>query len=340
MVFSRYFQQSTKKVPTKYQVHSVGVLKNSWCIQLVYEGDLLKGFFYGLMLVACSVLIIDLCAPRYEEIECKSFDEIFYEDEVVYITENVLVKVKSTEDVSSGMPCERYVRPSVKDGWLHENKRSRHVEESEVVVDEVVVETDAVVIPVYETSTESCTYEAVIPETVTETVVEMVVETEVETVAEEVVEETWIEEVVDEVVETEASSGIPIYAVNGEVLDRNVQKYLYEELAKYGIQWFMPYSIMIAYQESHFNFSVVNPVNGIDMGLFQYRVYYYPGGNIFDPYEQIRIFCQQMANRANAGCDVYTMISRHNTSDYCPYNQAYVNEVLQHQGALVQIGFY
>lgn len=136
---------------------------------------------------------------------------------------------------------------------------------------------------------------------------------------------------------TAPASATPVYSVNGAVLDESIQAFLYLELAKYGIEWFMPYAIMIAYQESQFNPTIINQQNGIDMGLFQFRIYYYPGQNIFDPYEQITIFCSLMANRANIGCSVNEMISRHNTSDYGSYNPQYVAEVMQHQGGLCRI---
>ena len=133
---------------------------------------------------------------------------------------------------------------------------------------------------------------------------------------------------------------IPYYSVTEGgfvyVLDLDIQRYLYQRLAEKGIGWFMPYAIMIAFQESHFNPRAENR-NGLDKGLFQYRITYYPGGDIFNPYEQIDIFTQAMANRANIGCSVNEMISRHNTSDYGKYNQVYVNQVLQHQAGLTLI---
>lgn len=152
-------------------------------------------------------------------------------------------------------------------------------------------------------------------------------------------ETTIAQTTIETVPETEAAvvAQTPLYAVNGEVLREDVQVYLYQKLCEHGIGWFFPYSILIAYQESHFDFHAVNPTNGIDMGLFQFRVTYYPGANIFDPFEQINIFAQLMGNRAAAGCDVYTMISRHNTSDYGAYNPQYVAEVMQHEPVLVRI---
>ena len=144
-------------------------------------------------------------------------------------------------------------------------------------------------------------------------------------------------EFVTETTESQIYNGVPIYSVFGSVLDEGVQAFLYNELSKYGLEWFMPYAVLIAYQESRFDFYAVNQHNGLDMGLFQYRITYYPGSNIFDPYEQCVIFCRQTANRASSGCQLMELISRHNTSDYSPYNQQYVNEVMQHEPGLARI---
>lgn len=127
------------------------------------------------------------------------------------------------------------------------------------------------------------------------------------------------------------------YAVGTEVLNPELQAYLYQRLADHHIEWFMPYAIMMAYQESHFDCTAVNQSNLRDMGLFQFRINYYPGQDIFNPYEQIDIFTQQMANRANAGRTVSEMISAHNVSDYGGYNQAYVDQVLSHANNLREV---
>lgn len=140
-------------------------------------------------------------------------------------------------------------------------------------------------------------------------------------------------------VETEAETlgQETIYAINGEVLNPELQAYLYQRLADHGIEWFMPYAVMVAYQESHFDYMAVNQSNGIDCGLFQFRATYYEGQDIFNPYEQIDIFCRQMANRANRGRTVSEMISAHNMSDYGNYNQTYVNQVMAHSENLREV---
>ena len=127
------------------------------------------------------------------------------------------------------------------------------------------------------------------------------------------------------------------YAVGESILNPDLQSYLYQRLADHHIEWFMPYAIMMAYQESHFDCTAVNQSNLRDMGLFQFRINYYPGQDIFNPYEQIDIFVQQMANRASAGRTVSEMISAHNVSDYGGYNQAYVDQVLSHANNLREV---
>lgn len=128
----------------------------------------------------------------------------------------------------------------------------------------------------------------------------------------------------------------PLYSVNGAVMPEEIQAHLYNTLAACGIGWFMPYAVMIAYQESRFNVAAENK-NGLDKGLFQYRMTYWSYGDILSPYDQINIFVQQMAKRAASGCTVSEMISRHKQSDWGSYDQAYVDQVLQWGGVTVKI---
>lgn len=122
----------------------------------------------------------------------------------------------------------------------------------------------------------------------------------------------------------------PVYTVDGERLDPGVDAYLYRRLCESNIGWFYPFALLIAYQESSFNPLAENP-NGRDKGLFQFRIEFHPGLDWANPYAQVDLFVQMMANRANAGCDAYTMISRHNTSDFSPeINQTYINQVMGH----------
>jgi len=105
--------------------------------------------------------------------------------------------------------------------------------------------------------------------------------------------------------------------------------YLRSLLESYGIGWWYPYAYAQVMQESHWNPYAEN-VNGLDKGLLQYRITFYPGANIFDPYEQIRIYVGQVANRLNAGLSVEETISRHITSDWVTdINWQYVQDVLR-----------
>ena len=146
-------------------------------------------------------------------------------------------------------------------------------------------------------------------------------------------------ETVREIPSTEAetdSAPHPFYEIDGQQLNPEIQTYLYDTLSAHGIEWFMPYAILICYQESRFDIYAENR-NGLDKGLFQYRTTYYSGNDIFNPYEQIDIFTQQMAHRAAIGCDVYEMISRHNVSDWGSYNNTYVMQVMQHESNLREV---
>lgn len=129
----------------------------------------------------------------------------------------------------------------------------------------------------------------------------------------------------------------PLYLVEGEQLDPGVAEYLYRRLCEAGIGWFYEYALCLAYQESSFNHLAEN-VNGRDKGLYQFRVEFHPGLVWRNPYAQTDLFVSMMAARAAAGCDVYSMISRHNTSDYCPeINPVYLTQVLSHLPTLQRI---
>ena len=129
-----------------------------------------------------------------------------------------------------------------------------------------------------------------------------------------------------------------IYSVNGETLNPDIQAYLYQRLSDYQLEWFMPYSILICWQESQFDQYNVSD-DGLDYGLLQFRKQFWDWsrGDIFDPYAQIDVFVELMANRANAGCDLYEMISRHMQSDYGEYNADYVATVLSHEPNLKEV---
>ena len=147
-------------------------------------------------------------------------------------------------------------------------------------------------------------------------------------------EETPVEE--PTTVET-APQPSPLFQVDGQMLDQAIQEYLYTRLCNSGIEWFMPYAICQIYQESRFDIYAVNPQNGLDCGLLQFRSTYWGEGDIFNPYLQIDVYIRLMTNRARNGKTVSEMISCHMMSDYGSYNQEYVDQVTQWLERLVQI---
>ena len=128
----------------------------------------------------------------------------------------------------------------------------------------------------------------------------------------------------------------PLYQVDGYIPDEGLQTYLYQRLCEANIGYFMPYAVCLIAQESTWNPLAENP-NGLDKGLLQYRITYWPTLEWWNPYAEIDVFVQQMANRANIGCTVSDMISRHNQSDWGSYCQSYVDAVMAHANTLVQI---
>ena len=163
-------------------------------------------------------------------------------------------------------------------------------------------------------------------------------DTNINTGTEEVVRQVEVQpETVAETAPTQAPQAeFPAYMVNGQVLEVDIQRYMYQRLCEQGIPYFFPYAILICYQESRFNRYAENP-NGRDKGLLQYRVEYVPWMDWTNPYQQIDYFAAQMGNRARAGCDILSMVSRHKSSDYGPYDEVYVQQVMQWMGVLVQI---
>ena len=98
-----------------------------------------------------------------------------------------------------------------------------------------------------------------------------------------------------------------------------------------GIEWWYPYGWAQCQQESRWNPYAENP-NGLDKGLFQYRITYWTEPeSIFDVNAQIRRYVQEVSARIAAGLSIEEIISRHFTSDWVTeINWQYVNDVLQH----------
>lgn len=130
----------------------------------------------------------------------------------------------------------------------------------------------------------------------------------------------------------------PLYMVDGDFLDEELQRFAYVTLQDAGIEWWMPYFMLTAYQES--SFKIHDITDGLDYGLLQYRITYwadraerygFAGADIFDAKVQIQIYVKQTADRLASGCSVSETISRHKTSDHGSYDDIYVRQVMDHE---------
>lgn len=168
-------------------------------------------------------------------------------------------------------------------------------------------------------------------ETSTEPETEQETSTEPETT---VIEETYTEETTTEVETGDVTEAVTWY-VNGEQIDRAITDGLYDALARHGISDWMSGALAQVYQESHAQRYAVSS-DGRDHGILQYRAqfwdatsaqYGWGGADIYDIYAQFDIYAQQMANRFGSGMSIPDAVSRHMTSDYGGYNEAYWNQV-------------
>lgn len=129
-----------------------------------------------------------------------------------------------------------------------------------------------------------------------------------------------------------------LYMIAGDVIPEEIQTELRNALAAEGIEEWFSGALAQVYQESHGNPWAENQ-NGLDKGLLQYRITYWPataaaygepGADIFDWRAQVRVYARQTAARISAGLSVDEIISRHKTSDDCPaLDQAYIQQVRQ-----------
>lgn len=148
-----------------------------------------------------------------------------------------------------------------------------------------------------------------------------------------VVEETWIETYAETVAyETESTTAAETVAVAPVEHEDGTDIYglLRRQLAAAGIEWWYPYAVAQMTQESQGNPYAEN-VNGLDKGLFQYRVTYWAEPeSIFDVNAQIRRYVREVQGRIFAGLSIEEVISRHYTSDYVTeVNHQYVQDVLR-----------
>ena len=123
-----------------------------------------------------------------------------------------------------------------------------------------------------------------------------------------------------------------IYTIGGGLIDPEIQRKLYQALEAEGIGYWYTGALAQMWQESQGRPEAVNPNNGIDCGLYQYRITYWTEpADIFDVDAQLQKYAKDMAARFNAGLTADEAISRHNTSDFVTdINWTYVQQVRQH----------
>lgn len=122
-----------------------------------------------------------------------------------------------------------------------------------------------------------------------------------------------------ETYEAETAPEIPIYRIAGELIDPDIQRTIYKALEAENLTDWYTGALAQCFQESHGDRFAINPNNGLDMGLFQFRVTFWNWdlGDIFDAETQCKLYAKQMAERFGNGLTVDQAISRHKTSDYC-----------------------
>lgn len=157
----------------------------------------------------------------------------------------------------------------------------------------------------------------------TETIVEIFTETESVEDAETLEKD---EPTVESVYERVYQDGI----ICGHVLREDINRYLQDKLIENDIEYWYQYALAQCFQESSFN-DHAEARNGLDKGLFQYRITYwdFTRGDIFDYHAQIDRYVEEVRRRRSAGCSIWETISRHKTSDYGLYDETYVNQVMQ-----------
>lgn len=105
-----------------------------------------------------------------------------------------------------------------------------------------------------------------------------------------------------------------------------------------GIEWWLPYAIAEAFQESSLSFTC-EASNGLDKGLWQYRTTFWPsrcekyglpaGADIFDPYNQLAVYVQEFSARLNSGLTPEEALAAHFNSGDPAEDKKYVADVVR-----------
>lgn len=128
------------------------------------------------------------------------------------------------------------------------------------------------------------------------------------------------------------------YAVAGHELPVEISQTLQEYLAQEGIEWWMYYACLQAYQESSYDICQLTPYpGGNDCGLFQFRDQFWADhcqmagvyGDIMDWRVQCRVYARITAQRLRAGRSIEQVISDWTTGGEDRICEEYVRDVMR-----------
>lgn len=142
--------------------------------------------------------------------------------------------------------------------------------------------------------------------------------------------------------ETTAAPAVPLYTVDGVLLDPALQEYAYNTLCALEIGWYFPLFLCQMYQESRFNQAAVSAYD--DYGLCQLKGKYHdyfkqlagvPYADVVnDPFANIQVGAFLMAYYWHQCYDINLAISTYNTGSFDQYNADYVAQVRQWETTL------
>lgn len=150
--------------------------------------------------------------------------------------------------------------------------------------------------------------------------------------------ELLVHEAESEMEESPAVEDQPIeICIDGDIFDSEVAGYLKHRLEEKGIGWWMPYAVCQAHQESSFQTDQIT--NGLDYGLFQYRIIYWQEwedragagrGDILNPYHQIDVYTEMVRQWLEEGRSIEETIGAHNYGGWTrEYDPQYVQDVMR-----------
>lgn len=137
------------------------------------------------------------------------------------------------------------------------------------------------------------------------------------------------------------------YTVDGQLMSKDMQDYIYRVCVELGIEWYYPYFLCQIFQESGFDPYDVSS-NGLDYGYCQLRILYHEDFKamvghpewdlINDPFANVYVGCYLMAQNLNeSGGDISAALKLYFNSGSDYWNSKYVEDVLQWTAYLERI---